>query len=1149
MTRTQFRRLANWSGFVLAALVLLGTAAMTYRTSAALGRIAAREEQLQQDLQAVEALLLALVDAETGRRAYVLTGETWHLDSYQAAIAHLATHLNRVELLMRGRLEQGDRFERLQRLVEQRLALLAESIAAYQTNPNDRETQIVLTNQGKILHDQIRVLLAQIDRETWQNLETTHQPLLARAQGTIAIAFGGFSLSLVLFLAAAYRLARQNRQRQHAVAEARDRRAALQVSEERFRATFEQAAVGLAHINLRGRFLRINQRFGEILGYSPAELLRLSFQDITDPEDLEASWAGMRQLLAGQIPKFSLEKRYRRRDGSVFWGKATVSLVRDATGRPDYFIAAIEDVDARYAAQRDRQLAETALRESEARYSSLTNDVLDQSVVGIFILDAEFRVVWVNQTLTDFLGLAREELIGQDQRSLLRDRIRHIFADPDAFAARIMATYDNNTYVEHFECRVLPAGDRPERWLEHLSQPIRSGIYAGGRIEHYTDITDRKRAEAALWDSEQRLRQFVEHAPLAAAMLDRDLRYLIVSRRWLNDYRLSAQDVIDRSHYEIFPEVPDRWREIYQRCLSGEVLCCEDDSFERADGRLEWLNWEVRPWTTSQGEIGGLIVFSEAIAQRKEAELALRQSEARHRAAIAAIPDLLLRIDCNGYYRDYIPAKNQRELLTSDRVGRHLSEVVPPHLVDLQLHYLQQVLATGESQSFEQEFTVDGRHYYEEVHLAAIGEDEVLAIIRDITDRKQAEAALSAANARLHEELAERQQVEARLREAERRWRSLLENVRLAAIGLNQQGLVEYANPFFLEVTGYSKREVLGKNWLKEFIPTSQQGDVEQVFYNLIHQEQPQPYYQNTIITKTGEERLFAWHNTLLRDADSQPIGLLSIGSDITESQAIERMKDEFISVVSHELRTPLTSIHGALNLLANGLVDLNSERGDRIIKIAAESAERLTRLVNDILELERLESGKIRLAKQWINSADLVVQAAEQMQVMANRERITLNVIPANVEFYADPDRILQVLENLLSNAIKFSPPGTTVSLSVERGEIFTGIDTNLLPQAQQFALFAVEDRGRGIPPEKLDTLFERFHQVDASDSRKKGGTGLGLAICRSIVEQHSGRIWVESEVNVGSIFSFTIPICTEEDAEFALDEQPTIPAASHQP
>lgn len=371
---------------------------------------------------------------------------------------------------------------------------------------------------------------------------------------------------------------------------------------------------------------------------------------------------------------------------------------------------------------------------------------------------------------------------------------------------------------------------------------------------------------------------------------------------------------------------------------------------------------------------------------------------------------------------------------------------------------------------------------------------------------------------------------EANLLESERRWRTLLEQVRLLVIGLDKNGKVEYANPFFLELSGYTQAEVLGKDWLETFVPSSEQQQVQTLFQEIIQQDLP-PYYQNSILTKYGEEIIIAWNNTLLQNSSGKAIGMMSIGEDITERYAIARMKDEFISVVSHELRTPLTSIHGALKLLSSGLIDSKSERGERVIAIATESAEHLVRLVNDILELERLESGKISLSKQQFNAADLMNTAVEQMRVMANRAGISLEVAPQAIEFTADFDRIIQVLTNLLGNAIKFSPQGSTVWLTVQQQGVQEqgGISDSSIdyPQIQ----FQVKDQGRGIPANKIETIFERFHQVDASDSRKKGGTGLGLAICQSIVEQHGGKIWADSTLNEGSSFYFTLPILNRED------------------
>jgi signal transduction histidine kinase/DNA-binding response OmpR family regulator len=268
-------------------------------------------------------------------------------------------------------------------------------------------------------------------------------------------------------------------------------------------------------------------------------------------------------------------------------------------------------------------------------------------------------------------------------------------------------------------------------------------------------------------------------------------------------------------------------------------------------------------------------------------------------------------------------------------------------------------------------------------------------------------------------------------------------------------------------------------------------------------------------------------------------VGAVVTFKDITERQLVERMKDEFISVVSHELRTPLTSIHGSLVMLNSGLLSVESERGKRLLEIAVDSTDRLVRLINDILDIERIESGKVTMAKEDCDAAELMTDTVEVMQAMAERYGVTLSVEPVSARLWADPDRIIQTLTNLLSNAIKFSHAGGTVWLTAELGnpEESSSLPTPHSLSSTPYITFQVKDQGRGIPADKLETIFERFQQVDASDSRHHDGTGLGLAICRSIVQQHGGHIWAESTVGEGSTFYFTLPILREELSSPASD------------
>ena len=232
---------------------------------------------------------------------------------------------------------------------------------------------------------------------------------------------------------------------------------------------------------------------------------------------------------------------------------------------------------------------------------------------------------------------------------------------------------------------------------------------------------------------------------------------------------------------------------------------------------------------------------------------------------------------------------------------------------------------------------------------------------------------------------------------------------------------------------------------------------------------------------------------------------------DIGQRYALDRLKDEFISTVSHELRTPLTSIRGALGLLTSGMMGEANEKADNLLRIALTNSDRLVRLINDILDLERIQNGREPLAFKTTQLAGVVKQAIDDLQPMADAAGVKLIHDATKVEVIADPDRLLQVITNLLSNAVKFSPPNAPVSVMLRPGA--TGV------------ILSVIDHGRGIPADKLETIFGRFQQVDASDSRQRGGSGLGLAICRTIVLQHSGRIWAERNPVRGSTFRVFLP------------------------
>ncbi len=414
----------------------------------------------------------------------------------------------------------------------------------------------------------------------------------------------------------------------------------------------------------------------------------------------------------------------------------------------------------------------------------------------------------------------------------------------------------------------------------------------------------------------------------------------------------------------------------------------------------------------------------------------------------------------------------------------------------------------------------------------ALAQGELWEHLEEIVAERTAE--LQAANCSLQQEINERKQVEAALRQSENQLRSITNALPVLIAYVDDQECYQFNNQAYAD-------------WLGKPLTTISGTHLRQVWGEDCYQRmQPHVYtvlsghvvtYENEINLPNGNIRSVNVTYIPHLDIEDRVSGFFALTSDISDRKAIERMKDEFISVVSHELRTPLTSLHSALKILATGRLGTLPEDGQQLLAIADENTERLVRLVNNVLDLQRIESGAVKMEKQACNAADLTIQAVAAMQAMAQQHGITLIDRSVDVRLWVDADYILQALTNLISNAIKFSAPGKSVWLVVKcqpptRGRKSVRSKTAKARIAAESVgvLFQVRDEGQGIPANKLESIFERFQQVDSSDSRKKGGTGLGLTICRKIIEQHGGKIWAESTLGVGSTFSFTLPAYNNE-------------------
>ncbi len=394
--------------------------------------------------------------------------------------------------------------------------------------------------------------------------------------------------------------------------------------------------------------------------------------------------------------------------------------------------------------------------------------------------------------------------------------------------------------------------------------------------------------------------------------------------------------------------------------------------------------------------------------------------------------------------------------------------------------------------------------------------NKVLAVLEfysrfRLLEDREAIAAVEIAAASLGQMLA-RSQESGRADDLRRQQEILLDAVTDGICGLDREGRVRFCNPAAARLLGAPPDTLAGRP-LHELLHGAAPSD------RACGQDCPLRKAATRSASAAGEENFFrADGSSLSAEYVLTPIhgqgsfsGWVLSFRDISQRYALDRMKDEFISTVSHELRTPLTSIRGALGLLTSGMLGEVNEKASNLLRIALTNSDRLVRLINDILDLERIQSGREPLAFHPVQLADIVTQAIEDIQPVADAAGVKLLHDTTRAEITGDPDRLLQVITNLLSNAVKFSPPNSPVSVMLRPG--VTGV------------ILSVIDHGRGIPADKLEAIFGRFQQVDASDSRQKGGTGLGLAICRTIVLQHTGRIWAERNPVRGSTFRIFLP------------------------
>ncbi|HEY4010768.1 MAG TPA: PAS domain S-box protein [Acidobacteriaceae bacterium] len=617
-----------------------------------------------------------------------------------------------------------------------------------------------------------------------------------------------------------------------------------------------------------------------------------------------------------------------------------------------------------------------------------------------------------------------------------------------------------------------------------------------------------------------------------------------------------SADLIGKFAWErlVPKEEVDDYVESFQRIRNGQFPTTYENYWLSADGVRRRISWSATAMLDQHGQVAFVIATGIDVTVQRGAETTIRESEARYRQIVEGSLGLVCTHDTEGKILSINEhGASALGYTVSEVVGKTLQDFTQPDRRSLLEHYFEELRSIGEAQGLMHLRHANGDErafaYRNRVVAPVDGERYVLGFGVDITDQIRAEAELNTLS---------------------RQSNSVLESVGDGIFALDLDGRITLANPAAAQMLGYRQEEILGRNMHELIHHTKVDGSpypkednpiqaslthlstvrvANEVFWRKDGTSFPVEYVARPQIdnaesesgapTEPGKRRstwlgrstasaqaaiaeahdvsAFSPHAlTLAGDVRGHAVGVVVAFTDISERNALDRMKDEFISTVSHELRTPLTSLRAALGLVSGGALNARPEKMRQMMEIAIGNTDRLVRLVNDILDLERIGSGKAELHFAQTSVEDLFRRATGKHQANAQRANIRFHVESNNVMVWADPDRILQTLDNLLSNAIKFSPQASTIPSEIRLTAHYV---------TPEEALIELEDHGRGIPSDKLQQIFERFKQVDASDSRAMGGTGLGLAICRSIIQQHGGHIWATSMLGEGSTFHFTLP------------------------